>query len=538
MHDAAHRGEGRDLQHIGIVEIEHALVAILVQQRIEHGAGLRPVFGEHVTLLDVLGPLTAGKRLPIKGDVADQIERVEVLAEFIGDGIERQALGLQFLDNRLLALGGFPAPEEIVEAGKTLFQRRPGEVAQGFGDELAVLVEIFDALGQDAGADAIDVDLADRVTGRQCQARLIDHRFVVAGFRRDRVVAVQRVVGRRDRITSTGFINLHRVAVEIRVGEVAGGAAKIDQREEELLAVLMNAGAAPDDLLELGHRAHSAIEHDQPAGLRINTSREQPRSRHQHGIFRFRVDEIAELVLAFLVAAGDAHDVTLVFRDQIGVLVDECLAHTRRVLLIDAEHDRLLEAVAAFLQELGDFLRGQHRAVVEHDMPVEILRVVDAVLDLVAVAIELAEFGAIAFHIAIDVDLDDLVGREKAVADALFQGIGENRFAEIFRVGDIFGFLRRGGEADLRRAGKVVEDFPPCRILGRAATMAFVDHDQVKETGRKCLVELLPFLRASDRLIEAEIDLESGVDAPPVIERQRQIDGGAVRSLDGPGVGG
>ena len=37
--------------------------------------------------------------------MADEIEGIEVLAEFLGDGIERQALGLQFLDDRLLALG-------------------------------------------------------------------------------------------------------------------------------------------------------------------------------------------------------------------------------------------------------------------------------------------------------------------------------------------------------------------------------------------------------------------------------------------------
>ncbi len=37
------------------------------------------------------------------------------------------------------------------------------------------------------------------------------------------------------------------------------------------------------------------------------------------------------------------------------------------MLLVDAEDDGLLEAVAAFLQELGDLLRGELRAVVEHD---------------------------------------------------------------------------------------------------------------------------------------------------------------------------
>ena len=93
-------------------------------------------------------------------------------------------------------------------------------------------------------------------------------------------------------------------------------------------------------------------------------------------------------------------------------------------------------------------------------MPVEILGVVDAVLDLVAVAVELAEFRAVAFHVAVDVNLDDLVGREEAVADPLLQRIGENRLAEIIGVGDVFGFLRRGGEADLRRAGKIGRGFP------------------------------------------------------------------------------
>ena len=122
--------------------------------------------------------------------MADQIEGIEVLAEFVGDGIERQALGFQFLDDRLLAFGRFPALEEIVEAGEALLQRRLGEIAQGFGDELAVLVEIFDALGEDAGADAIDINLADRTTGRQRQARLIDDGFVLAGRRRDGIVAV------------------------------------------------------------------------------------------------------------------------------------------------------------------------------------------------------------------------------------------------------------------------------------------------------------------------------------------------------------
>ena len=102
----------------------------------------------------------------------------------------------------------------------------------------------------------------------------------VAGRRRDRLVVLvgrRRVVGRRDRIVLAGLVDLHRIAVEVRVGEVAGRAAEVHQREVELLGVLVDAGAAPDDLLELGHRADFAVEHDQAAGLRIDAGGQQPR---------------------------------------------------------------------------------------------------------------------------------------------------------------------------------------------------------------------------------------------------------------------
>ena len=83
-----------------------------------------------------------------------------------------------------------------------------------------------------------------------------------------------------------------------------------------------------------------------------------------------------------------------------------------------------------------------------------------------------------------------------------------------------FGLLRRGGEADLRGAGEVFEDLAPGRILGGAAAMALVDDDQVEEAGRELAEELLPLLRAGDRLIEAEIDLVGGVDAALLVERE------------------
>ena len=63
------------------------------------------VLGEHVALADVVGPLAAGERRLVEGDVADQVEGVEVLADFLGERFEQQPLARQFVDDRLLALG-------------------------------------------------------------------------------------------------------------------------------------------------------------------------------------------------------------------------------------------------------------------------------------------------------------------------------------------------------------------------------------------------------------------------------------------------
>jgi hypothetical protein len=86
-------------------------------------------------------------------------------------------------------------------------------------------------------------------------------------------------------------------------------------------------------------------------------------------------------------------------------------------------------------------------------------------------------------------------------------------------------------------AGKILEDFTPGGILGGAAAMAFVDDDQVEEVLRELLEQLLALFRPGDRLVEAEIDLVGGVDAPFPVERQRQVDRGAVLPFDGLGIG-
>ena len=166
------------------------------------------------------------------------------------------------------------------------------------------------------------------------------------------------------------------------------------------------------------------------------------------------------------------------------------------MLRVDAEDDRLLEPIAALLEEVRDLLRDELRPVVDDERAVEVLLVVDSVLDLLALAIDLARLRPVALDVAVDVDLDDLVRREEAVVDALLQRVGVDRLAEVVDVRDVLRLLRRRRHADLRGGREVLEDLAPGGILGRAAAVALVDDDQVEEVRRELPEELLAILRA------------------------------------------
>src|SRR3990167_1551439 len=53
----------------------------------------------------------------------------------------------------------------------------------------------------------------------------------------------------------------------------------------------------------------------------------------------FGIDEIVELCLAFIVVAGDAHHVALIGGGEVGIGVDQCLAHAFGVVDVFTEHD-------------------------------------------------------------------------------------------------------------------------------------------------------------------------------------------------------
>ncbi|MNE34618.1 hypothetical protein D3C80_1283470 [compost metagenome] len=100
------------------------------------------------------------------------------------------------------------------------------------------------------------------------------------------------------------------------------------------------------------------VEHDQLAGLSIDAGGHQLAGGGDDRVALFRVDEVIQLGLAFLIIAGDAHDVLAVLCHALGVEVDQGLAHTLGVIDIVAEDDGFLERVGG-LEELGDLLRHQ-----------------------------------------------------------------------------------------------------------------------------------------------------------------------------------
>ena len=116
----SHCIERRDLQNPRVAQVDHTLILIFLQERFKHGASLWAVLRENISLADVFSAFAARERGLVECHMADKVKRVEVFAYFFGQRVQGQAFVFEFFDNGLLALGRFPAPEEIIEAGKAL----------------------------------------------------------------------------------------------------------------------------------------------------------------------------------------------------------------------------------------------------------------------------------------------------------------------------------------------------------------------------------------------------------------------------------
>lgn len=361
-----------------------------------------------------------------------------------------------------------------------------------------MFVEVLDALGSDADFDVVHVVFRGDGAGRVAD----DIRRLFADD-----TARGILVGRDDGILVPRLVNLHRITVEIWVRKEGGRPPEVHDGEEEFVVVLPDPCAAPDDLLELRHRGDSLVEHDEPAGLGIDSGGHELGCAGDDGIGLLGVDEVVELRLALVVVAGNSHHVFAVGGGKVGVGVHHRLPHPFGVLDVFAEDDGLGEAVGSF-QELRD-LGGNHRgAPFKDEVPVKVAVVVFPVLDELAELVPLAGFGPPAVEVLVEADANDFVGGEKPVGDALLQRVGVNRLAEVFDIGNILGFLRRRGEADLGGRGVVFEDLALGGILVGAAAVALVHGNEIEEVRRELLVNVLRFLGARNGLVEAQVNLE------------------------------
>ena len=139
--------------------------------------------------------------------MTDEVERIEVPVQFGGHLFKRQAPGIQLVEYGLLGFGGVPALQEVVEAGESLPQRLLREVAQGLGDELAVLVQVFHAFGDDGRGDAVHVDFLRTASGtrRVGVGPVVENRSVVAILSPS--IPDHVVVRRSDRVVLAGLVS-------------------------------------------------------------------------------------------------------------------------------------------------------------------------------------------------------------------------------------------------------------------------------------------------------------------------------------------
>ena len=229
-----------------------------------------------------------------------------------------------------------------------------------------------------------------------------------------------------------------------------GGAGEVDDAEVGLAVRGVEPGAAPDDLLELRTPADDPRQHDVLHHLRIDPGGQQLRGGEDDRRAAVHVLEVRQMQFADLAfVTRDTADIVLVVRQgrDVAVEVVQLLAHLGRVVLIDAEHDRLGETVRA-LQVARQVRRYCLGARAQRDHPLEILGLVLAVRNLPAMAVELPLRWPPACRVHVRDHPMHAVRGQKAVLDALLQAVGVDRIPEVVVGVPRFLALRRRGHAE------------------------------------------------------------------------------------------
>ena len=127
----------------------------------------------------------------------------------------------------------------------------------------------------------------------------------------------------------------------------------------------------------------------------------------------------------------DPYDVVRILLGQVAVGVVERSAHLVGVLLVDAEDDGLAHAAVSARHEVAEVLGRRVGAGQQRDHAFEVLCRVEVAWDLLAEQVELALVRCPPVRVGAQDDASDPVGREKAVVDALREGVLVQRTPEV-----------------------------------------------------------------------------------------------------------
>ena len=183
--------------------------------------------------------------------------------------------------------------------------------------------------------------------------------------------------------------------------------------------------------------------------------------------------------------ADDPHHVVGVLLGEVGVRVVQRAAHLVGVLLVDAEDDRLGQAIGR-LQVVGEVVARRPRSARAARRPARTARSCRARRDLLAEQVELTGCRRPAVRVGAEHDATHPVGGEEAVLDALRERVLEHGVAEVVvGVGRLVA-LRRRRHPELRRRGEVIEDAPPRGVAAALPRWHSSTMTRSKKSGANC----------------------------------------------------
>ena len=182
----------------------------------------------------------------------------------------------------------------------------------------------------------------------------------------------------------------------------------------------------------------------------------------------------------------------------------ERLAHSLGVSLVDAKHDGFLHRIG-FAHVLNDFFGDELCARIDDHMSVIIGSAVYTVFHRIT--------APVAYHVTwtplyifVENITNDFIRSEETIFNTLFERVGINGSAKIFKIIRVISSLGSRRQTNVRCTCVVVENRAPQCVVSGDASVALVHDDEIKEVWRE-LLELFCFFATHQPLIKCDVHL-------------------------------